>query len=351
MRVEPERTCPTAAGASDVAVRWFGPARSQDMETLDQWCATVGSAVYDTMPDTHMVGSRVSDSLVVVSWNVNVGGGDVLAFLEDRLGVTCGGVRAAEGSPHFALLLQEAHRRSAAIPPAESGPTIPDRIVPEPRPGPDLDVVQLADRCGLSFVYVPSARNGSDVISADSVTPDTLREDKGNAVLSTLPLRRLVAIELPFEAGRKVAVGATVFLTPTDSVQLVSVHLDVASTLARAVSTGNSWRLRQGLGFVEGLQLADSAGSTIATLAAGDFNTWSGDETVIRHMYDYFPESPPQGKHRTRGSFPTDYLFFRQAGTAVVLLDGPEILEERYHSDHLPLVATVGAGDLPSPGP
>jgi endonuclease/exonuclease/phosphatase family metal-dependent hydrolase len=183
------------------------------------------------------------------------------------------------------------------------------------------------------------------------MTTDTLREDKGNAVLSTLPLRRLVAIELPFEAGRKVAVGATVFLTPTDSLQLVSVHLDVASTLARAVSTGNSWRLRQGLGFVEGLQLADSVGSTIATLAAGDFNTWSGDETVIRHMYDYFPESPPQGSRRTRGSFPTDYLFFRQAGTTVVLLDGPEILEERYHSDHLPLVATVGAAGLPSPGP
>jgi hypothetical protein len=47
---------------------------------------------------------------------------------------------------------------------------------------------------------VPSARNGPQTIAAE-------REDKGNAILSTLSLKDLIAIELPFEAGRKVAVA------------------------------------------------------------------------------------------------------------------------------------------------
>jgi len=307
---------------------------------MDRWCATVGAAALDTLPE--MRAPRSLDSLVVISWNSNVGGGDVLGFLQDQFGVTC---RDPDTSlrlsvpVEFVLLLQEAHRQSEHIPPVESGSDVPDRIVPEPRPGTQLDVVELADRCGLALVYVPSARNGHEFL-----------EDKGNAILSTLPLREPLAIELPFEAGRKVAVGATVFLAPTDSLRLVSVHLDVASTLARAITTGNSWRLRQGLGLVEGLTLADGD-PQIATIVAGDFNTWTGDETVVRHMYDYFPESPPQGKPRTRGAFPTDYLFFRNADTRVTLVSGPEILKEDYYSDHLPLVAVLRATRSGPPGP
>ena len=92
-----------------------------------------------------------------------------------------------------------------------------------------------------------------------------------------------------FEAGRKVAVGATLD-GPGEPLRIVSVHLDVASSLIRTLVTGNGTRLRQSEGLAEGLDLADP---TIATVAGGDFNTWSETETALQRFSRRYPESPP----------------------------------------------------------
>jgi hypothetical protein len=46
------------------------------------------------------------DSLVVFSWNMAVHGGNLLAFLEEAVGVTCSGAetQVGEAYPHFVLL-------------------------------------------------------------------------------------------------------------------------------------------------------------------------------------------------------------------------------------------------------
>ena len=65
-----------------------------------------------------------------------------------------------------------------------------------------IDIVEAAGRLGLSLVYVPSMRNGSDT-----------DEDRGNAILSTEPLSDVAAVELPFERQRRVAIDAAVSVT------------------------------------------------------------------------------------------------------------------------------------------
>jgi hypothetical protein len=308
---EPDPVCPgatsnpsTAAQAdrSGALISWFGPTNSGDRTKLDAWCTTVGAPVVRLDPKEPVVHARKPSTLTVVAWNVSVGTADVPAFLEAELGHECRAGRAPpEDRRPFVLLLQEAFRRSDRIPDLLPQPTIPWRLGPEERPGEILDIGQIAERCGLSLVYVPSSRNGPQ-------TEDGLREDRGNAVLSTLPLEEPTAIELPFEAGRKVAVAATV-AGPDGPIRVVSLHLDVASTLLRTLLTGNGTRIRQAEALADAL---DVIGPALPTVAGGDFNTWSETETALRRFAVRFPDSPPADPTPTRTHFPTDHIFFRR---------------------------------------
>jgi hypothetical protein len=233
-----------------------------------------------------------------------IGGGDVPLLLEEVLGYDCHPTspELEAGFSHFVLLIQEAHRRSEAIPDVPESFKFPPRIEPESPPDGWPDIVELARECGLALFYVPSARNGPQTIAAE-------REDKGNAILSTLSLKDLIAIELPFEAGRKVAVAATIAGASGTRLRVASVHLDVASTLYRTLTTANTARLRQATGLIEALALIETGGVTsgivsvgsgesacgalpgpIATVAAGDFNTWSAGESSIDQLRLCFPD-------------------------------------------------------------
>ena len=134
----------------------------------------------------------------------------------------------------------------------------------------------MAEQCGLALFYVPSARNGPN-------EPGQVPEDKGNAILSTLPLADLAAIELPFESGRKVAVVATIPGPSGERIRVASVHLDLASTLTRT-----------------------------------------------------FPDSPPWDGRPTRGPFPPDHILYRTVlGSRTVLVQGSyRRFEKTYGSDH-----------------
>ena len=81
----------------------------------------------------------------------------------------------------FVLLLQEAVRGGAAVPPTvpDDAP-VPDRIQIASPSGNLDDVVSVAEHQGLALLYLPSMRNGRD---------DNARaEDGGNAILSTFNL-------------------------------------------------------------------------------------------------------------------------------------------------------------------
>jgi endonuclease/exonuclease/phosphatase family metal-dependent hydrolase len=329
---------PCAAPLEDQEISWFGPTDSRDRRANGVRCRTSGPPVVIESPGAFFEALHPGDSLAIFSWNVAVGGGDLLAFLEQEVGIVCLGseTRASTAFPYFALLLQEAFRRSEDLPPLDDPGLAARRSVHAPHPRGDPDVLEVAGLCGLATFYVPSARNGADV-------PGEGRLDKGNAILSTLPLSDLLAVENPFETERKVSVAASVPTPGFAQLRLVSAHMEVTSTFRRALLTGNQTRARQAAGLIEALRAhEEEQGRSPPTLVGGDFNTWSGGESALKMVRAAFPDSPPWDGLSTMGPFPTDHIFFRKGSTGGDPVEGPSPLvadsyrriDRRYSSDH-----------------
>ena len=327
---------------------WSGPAELHDIEQNTLWCRTVARPVVRGLPTGSLEAANRVDSVAILTWNTYLGGGDVVAFLAEELRFTCdptsipsnrvslNAPRDREPPFHFVLLLQEVYRQSATLPEAPPGPTIPWRIEPVPPPGGLRDILEVAERCGLALLYVPSARNGSS-------GPERLQEDKGNAILSTLPLSDLAAIELPFEASRKVAVVATIPGPGGERIRVVSVHLELSSTLVRTLISGNATRLRQAMGLADALESTESS----ITIVGGDFNTWSATEATLKRLALRFPDSPQWDGRPTRGPFPTDHILFRTVpGSRIELVEESyRRLEETYGSDHMARIVWLRGSD------
>ena len=115
--------CPTAPPAAGTASRvdgpaappaastvWVGPQRQGDREVLARWCETVGAQVIMPEPRVPAPWTR-GQALTMVAWNVEVGGGDLLAFIRTELGRTCDGGGPVGSAPDpFSMLLQEVLR-------------------------------------------------------------------------------------------------------------------------------------------------------------------------------------------------------------------------------------------------
>lgn len=319
-------------------VRWFGPEREGDRNALEAWCLAVGPVEVRSLPDAHDPSTGEGFGLTVVTWNVHVGGGDLPGFLGSELGYNC----RAEGPPpsagHFVLLLQEAHRASAAVPAPPPGAIVSERIAENPPVGPRFDIVEVAERCGLALFYVPSMRNGEE-------SGEDVGEDRGSAILSSLPLSELAAIEVPLEAQRRVAVVASVPGPDGSALRLVNVHYDVASNILRVLATGGSMRVRQNDGLTEALDVMDPERAA-PVVVAGDLNTWSSEETVIQRMLQVYPDSPDPGREKTRGDWPPDHLFFRAGSGPFGLVDGSyRVVADEYGSDHRARLVIVAPRD------
>jgi endonuclease/exonuclease/phosphatase family metal-dependent hydrolase len=317
-----------AAGASG-PVTWMAPDAARDLGRLDDWCETVGPALVVSAgagPRPH-----VAERLVVVTWNVHVGGGDVEALISSlRQG------RFTAGRPvrHFVLLLQEAHREGADVPLqiASSG-AVPRPIVETPPGGVRRDVASVAARAGLHLFYAPAMRNGSTA---------TL-EDRGPAILSTLPLAELQVIELPFERQRRIALAATVqgetAVGEPWRLKVADVHVDTSLALTRGGPAAA--RRRQTEALVEALAMSSSAETP--TVVGGDFNTWFGStEPAIAVMLEAFPDTPTQPRRSTwRGPLGTraalDHVFVRGRFEDI----STELLPNRFGSDHHPLITMI----------
>jgi endonuclease/exonuclease/phosphatase family metal-dependent hydrolase len=345
-RATPGIACPEEAwvdvGPGDTtALRWYRAAEERDVGLASRWCATVGQPVLELEPTGPFPSWTASSGLEVATWNMQIDGGDLYGFLAGELGLDCSGPVPSLGARRrpFVVLLQEVWRHDPTLPPVRPSRIVPWTIdeddvaewnldAPRPAGSEDHDIVDTAKACGLAVVYVPSARNGPD----SDTRP---REDKGNAILSSLPLSTPIAFDLPLEGGRKVAVAATLRAPGAERVRVVSVHLDVASTLVRTLGSGNQTRTRQAEGLLDGLRRAERDGPlTQVVVVGGDFNTWVGSETTLRRMRRAFPHSPEWDGAGTRGSFPADHIFFRRRSFEAFEATEYRRVPERYGSDH-----------------
>ena len=312
-------------------VVWKVPRGSTDRSQLNAWCAAVGPAVVGGWADPP---TAPVTSLAVVAWNLRVGGGDLRRLVQDlREGVFTDG----DAVDHFVLLLQEAYREDDTVPAFDAGLPLGGGEFGGPPGATRRDIVTEAEELGLALLYAPSMRNGEG-------RGDDAPEDRGNAILSTLPLSAPLAVELPVARQRRVAVAARVRLGPEEGHDLLmaSVHLE---NDASGWTRDELARLQQTEALLEGLPEEGAA------VAGGDFNTWTRgpEEALMEPMLRAFPDTPPfpPGHTYVRAygilRRQLDYLFFRfpEDGSAEVIR-----VPDPYASDHLPVVGRIR---LPAP--
>lgn len=331
---------PVASDAADAVCRqvlpdihlpvtWIRPSAARDRERLDRWCDAVGPLLVEPTPAAT---PRPADRLVIVVWNVHVGGGDVDRMIHS---LTRGDLTGGTPVSSFVLLLQEAYRRAADVPARPpDGSQGPVAILEAPPGGTRRSVTEIAHARGLALAYAPSMRN------AGLIDPVPDREDRGNAILSTLPLTDLVAIELPFERQRRVVIAATAHGVSTDGagweLAIASAHLDTSGALTRGGPFAA--HRRQAAAIVSAL-----ASQTLPTLLGGDFNSWLGvREPAVGDLRRAFPQSPPGSASATfHGPFfvraVLDHVFVRHLRGAVEV----RRLANRFGSDHFPLLAVI----------
>lgn len=293
-----------------------------DARVIPGWRAAVGPAVHDRAGRS--CEDAPIDSLLVVSWNVHIGHADIRRFVSDLRGG-----RLIPGVPvrHFVLLLQEAFREGDVVPKTAMSSACPRRMGGS---GPDIE--DLSDSLALAMFYVPSMRNGCD--------PGARLQDRGNAILSTLPLTSLKAVELPLVRQRRVVVMADVnghtSAGANWTLSLASVHFE-----NRAAGTPRDWvrgRARQARVLVSALP-----DSKLAAVG-GDFNTLDGaGEPAVQIVGERFANSPdhPRGisyvSHVMMRSH-LDYLFFQSSGPRPAPYWRARA---RYGSDHYPMMGFI----------
>jgi len=148
-------------------------------------------------------------ALAVLSWNVWIGRGrlgELVARIRDGRFASLG---IEPGLP-LVVLIQEAFRADDTVPAMSNG--LAAREVLRPVSGRE-DIVDVARRLGLHLRYAPSMRNAGN------------QSDRGNAILSTLPLSGARGIELPLVLQRRVALTAAVNAGRL-RVGLLSAHLE-----------------------------------------------------------------------------------------------------------------------------
>lgn len=292
--------------------RWVRPSKAKDQTRLQSWCDAVGPVV------VHDPGrpqpAHPDRGLSIISWNMAVGQGDLLALLEE--------LRKTHPDSDVILLLQEAYR--GQTPPAQCAPGSGRAgAIGQPRPPGSEDIVALAKRTDMYGVYVPSMRNGRDC----TVEP---REDRGNAILSTLPLSDVAAIELPFSQQRRVAVAARVQLGD-GAVGVISTHFD---TVHGHRAMGDA--LAQTIGLL---------GWKARVVVAGDFNSALPFDSGLRELRKSFAELDCGRGPTHQAGGRLDHMFIGRQDVSFPCRTG----DERHGSDHSPLIAVFSQESQANP--
>ena len=223
--------------------------------------------------------------LAVVTWNLHGDAGDIRAFASDlRAGGLTGGLPPRD----VVLLLQEASARSRVE--------------------------------GFEWFFA-AARRVRGV-------------DRGNAILSSLPVLEARIIELPRERQRRVAAVAKVRLAGTD-LTVVNVHLENRASWWKGALPGDRARARQ----MEALLAQLPPGPTIL---GGDLNIWLGTrEQAYQAAAAAFPDGGGEKLPLTfRDRLTLDHVFYRlPTGWKALRYRAPQ----RYGSDHYPVVCILAS--------
>jgi endonuclease/exonuclease/phosphatase family metal-dependent hydrolase len=166
--------------------------------------------------------------------------------------------------------------------------------------------------------------------------PGTTSEDRGNAILSSVRLSDVTAIELPLERQRRVAIAATVTVKTRDNaphpVRLVCTHF-TNMVMHHIWLLSESGRLRQARA------LATSLPPDGALIIGGDFNSWFGyHDAAFRQLAGGMSHASSEDRRPTFGPMRLDHLLFRLPGGWRTQL---RRADSKYGSDHYPIVATI----------
>ncbi|MEP6782922.1 MAG: hypothetical protein ABI983_04575 [Acidobacteriota bacterium] len=324
-----ESTAPTPTAlpcaAKDLpGIAWV-PADAADAQQLSRWCRAVGSPVLAPEPASVST-TPTLEELTIVSWNAHLAAGELDALVAQlRSGALTGG----RPLTHFALLVQELYRRGDEVPAFDVHDRSAFAIKARDPESPDID--DHIKSLGLSVMYVPSMRNGPE-----------LREDRGNAIISTEPLLDPLALELPLARQRRVALGAAIDVQTADGIrrlQLLDAHLEPLSSPKTLWFFKNprGAQIRAILGLLDTPRFTD--GNNAGVVMGGDFNTVrSGAGEEAYHLARAWSKSLGNEDGRdTHMMGRLDYLFFN-------LHDGwsasTHRLDERFGSDHYPVLGT-----------
>jgi endonuclease/exonuclease/phosphatase family metal-dependent hydrolase len=226
--------------------------------------------------------------LTLVTWNTDAGRGDLHRLVTDLENGSLG----ARASRAHVLFLQE----TAA---------------------PELETVAASGGWSTSFVPV----RGIDGAV------------RGNAIVSSLPLRNRRALPLPRERQPRAAAAAWIDLAGRE-LFVASVHLENRVSWWRGGLLSDTARHHQ----VKGLLRALPAGAP--GILGGDFNTWLGpNEPAWRALARRFTDTP---------DWPRSPTFADRLVLDHLLMDLPEgwrantwVLPDDYGSDHHPVIALV----------
>jgi endonuclease/exonuclease/phosphatase family metal-dependent hydrolase len=326
--LHPAAAAPTtcASRETQTPIEWRISDESDRVE-LSRWCRAVGAPVLVSAPIAPALPTL--DELVTVSWNAHLAEGelgDLIASL--RRGDLTGGRPVA----HFALLVQELYRRGDAVPAFDARDRSAHAI--RPRDPKAFDIDDHAAALGLSVFYVPSMRNGPDLL-----------EDRGNAIISTEPLLDPFALELPLARQRRVALGAAIQIRTADGprrLELLDAHLEPLSS-PKTLWVFKNPRAGQVRAILNVLDSRRYAGDEVAgVVVGGDFNTVrsGAGEPAYRLARNWSHSLSIEDARNTHMMGRLDYLFFR-------MKDGwsasTQRLDEKFGSDHYPVLGTFKA--------
>ncbi len=300
----------------DVRLAWVRPDDPAERSALDEKCADVGPPLI--VRDAAASGRPVT-RVAIVTWNLHDGRGDIAALLGDlqagRLGV----------------------------PPPDAVVFLLQEYVPPESPADAGSIAPATTPFGWHLAYVP-ARLTSRRDAGGSVTT------RGTAILSTLPLGGLEAIELPMERQRRLALAATIRgVTNTGghwSARVVSAHFENRPGRRRLWLRAGAARTRQAEALLDALDIGPHAAGPPreeALILGADLNTWLGGvERAWRLLRDAFPLWVDEDARPTIGfRLRVDHLFARLPPGAGAR---HQRLDSRYGSDHHPVLAAIDFG-------